>query len=85
MYKKRDRHKEEMKDFFEQQATKKFRDMMEDFFTNPDPEVMKRLTGASSVLTSSVAYAACTSSTLGALGDGHTIYALSKQYSVNNK
>jgi len=46
MYKKRDRYKEEMKDFFEQQAAKKFRDMMEDFFTNPDPEVMKRLAGA---------------------------------------
>jgi len=28
MYKKRDRHKEEMKDSFEQQAAKKFRDMM---------------------------------------------------------
>lgn len=49
MYKKRDRHKEEMKDFFEQQAAKKFRDMMEDFFTNPDLEVMKWLVGAVSV------------------------------------
>jgi hypothetical protein len=46
MYKRRDRHKEEMKDFFEQQAEKKFRDMMENFFANPDPKVMKRLAGA---------------------------------------
>jgi len=34
-----------MNDFFEQQAAKKFRDMMEDFFTNPDPKVMKWLAG----------------------------------------
>jgi len=46
MYKKRERHKEHMKDFFEQQAAKKFRDLMEDFVKNPDPEVMKRLAGA---------------------------------------
>jgi len=37
-----------MKDLFEQQAAKKFRDMMEYFFTNPNPEVMKWLAGAMS-------------------------------------
>jgi len=30
-----------MKDFFEQQTITKFRDMMEDFFKNPNPEMMK--------------------------------------------
>jgi hypothetical protein len=46
VYKKRDKHKEEMKDFFEKQTEKKFKDMMESFFTNPDSEVMKRMAGA---------------------------------------
>ena len=72
-----------MKDFFEQQAAKKFRDMMEDFFTNPDPKVMKRLAGA--VSAQQMSSQAPSQMTLGASRDGLTIYALSMQYSVNNK
>jgi hypothetical protein len=50
MYKKRDKYKEEMKDFFEKQAEDKFRQMMSNFFSNPDPEVLKQMMGAMSTV-----------------------------------
>ena len=48
MYKKRDRYKQAMKDYFEEEAKKDFKDMMSKFLSNLDPEMMKQLASAMS-------------------------------------
>jgi len=49
MYKKRDRYKEVMADYFKEEAKKDFRDMMSQMLSNPPPELMQQLASAMSV------------------------------------
>jgi hypothetical protein len=43
LYKKRDRYKEELLDYFKQEAKKEFKDLMSQMLSNPPPELMQLL------------------------------------------
>ena len=49
LYKKRDRYKEEMADYFKEEAKKEFKAMMSQMLSNPPPELMQQLASAMSV------------------------------------
>jgi hypothetical protein len=49
LYKKRDRYKEELSDYFKQQAKKEFKDLMSQMLSNPPPELMQQLASVMSV------------------------------------
>jgi hypothetical protein len=49
LYKKRDRYKEELSDYFKQEAKKEFKDLMSQMLSNPPPELMQQLASAMSV------------------------------------
>ena len=46
MYKKHDRYKEAMEDYFKEEAKKDFKDMMSQMLSNPPPELMQQLASA---------------------------------------
>jgi hypothetical protein len=41
LYKKRDQYKEELSDYFKQEAKKEFKDLMSQMLSNPPPELMQ--------------------------------------------
>jgi hypothetical protein len=49
LYKKRDRYKEVLSDYFKQEAKKEFKDLMSQMLSNPPPELMQQLASAISV------------------------------------
>jgi hypothetical protein len=49
LYKKRDRSKEELSDYFKQEAKKEFKDLMSQMLSNPPLELMQQLASAMSV------------------------------------
>jgi hypothetical protein len=49
LYKKHDRYKEELSDYFKQEAKKEFKDLMSQMLSNPPPELMQQLASAMSV------------------------------------
>jgi hypothetical protein len=49
LYKKRDRYKEVLSDYFKQEAKKEFKDLMSQMLSNPPPELMQQLASAMSV------------------------------------
>jgi hypothetical protein len=49
LYKKRDRYKEELSDYFKQEAKKEFKLLMSQMLSNPPPELMQQLASAMSV------------------------------------
>lgn len=49
IYKKRDRYKEAMADYFKEEAKKDFKDMMTQMLSNPPPELIQQLVSAMSV------------------------------------
>jgi hypothetical protein len=49
LYKKHDRYKEELSDYFKQEAKKEFKYLMSQMLSNPPPELMQQLASAMSV------------------------------------
>jgi hypothetical protein len=49
LYKKHDRYKEELSDYFKQEAKKEFKNLMSQMLSNPPPELMQQLVSAMSV------------------------------------
>jgi hypothetical protein len=49
LYKKRDRYKEELSDYFKKEAKKEFKDMMSQMLSKPQPELMQQLVSEMSV------------------------------------
>jgi hypothetical protein len=49
LYKKRDRYKEELSDYFKQEAKKEFKDLMSQMLSNPPLELMQQLASVMSV------------------------------------
>jgi hypothetical protein len=49
LYKKCDRYKEKLSDYFQQEAKKEFEDLMSQMLSNPTPELMQQLTSTMSV------------------------------------
>jgi hypothetical protein len=49
LYKKRDRYKEELSDYFKQETKKEFKDLMSQMLSNPPPELMQQLASVMSV------------------------------------
>ena len=49
LYKKRDRYKEEMADYFKEEAKKEFKGLMSEMLSNPPPELMQQLAMASAM------------------------------------
>jgi hypothetical protein len=49
LYKKRDQYKEELSDYFKQEAKKEFKDLMSQMLSNPPPEFMQQLASVMSV------------------------------------
>jgi hypothetical protein len=49
LYKKRDRYKEELSDYFKQEAKKEFKDLMSQMLSDPPPKLMQQLASAMSV------------------------------------
>jgi hypothetical protein len=49
LYKKRDRYKEELSDYFKQEAKKEFKDLMSQMLSNPPPELMQHLASVMSI------------------------------------
>jgi hypothetical protein len=48
LYKKRDRYKGDLSDYFKQEAKKEFKDLMYQMLSNPSPELMQQLASAMS-------------------------------------
>jgi hypothetical protein len=49
LYKKRDRYKEELSDYFKQEAKKEFKDLMSQMLSNPPLELMQQLASVMSI------------------------------------
>jgi hypothetical protein len=49
LYKKRDRYKEELSDYFKQEAKKEFKDLMSQMLSDPPPKLMQQFASAMSV------------------------------------
>jgi hypothetical protein len=49
LYKKRDRYKEELSDYFRQEAKKEFKDLMSQMLSNPPLELMQQLASVMSI------------------------------------